>query len=628
MFAEAPKKQKRKYEDIFVPKWWQVKGIKWLLKHCEAGLFLAPGLGKTIIALSAFYFLRKKGAVDKMLIVSNKRIIYNVWRQEVDKWALPFTCALVHGQSKNKAGETKKLRALESDADIYLINFEALEWLTKYPRLLKKFAGGMLVIDESSKVKTWTAQRTKALKSILPLFKRRVIMSGSPTPNSMEDIFSQIYILDLGAALGRFITHFRNEYFYTVEKSITKKSGEVRQWRDYELMEGADEEIYTAIRHLVLRIPEEVVGLDPYEPLTIEFELPPDARKKYNELEQEFIAWLDSGNALTAANAGVATQKLRQISSGAVYYKAVEQVEDEDGQIRVTKKKQYEVLHTEKLDALDELILELRGRPALIGYEYDHERIEIQKRLKCPAIYGKTKEAEAEKLINQWNAGALKALLVQPKSVSHGLNMQGVPAAIVFYTCGYNLDDHEQLIRRVWRQGQKGRVTVYYLNANDTLDEVVQGVLTLKDKNQKRLLAALEDHHSKGKGDNMATTKKKVSKKAPAKKKRVAKKKAAKKAPAKRKAASKKTAKKTGRKKAPAKKGAKARTDGLRAGSVQAHFADLAKRKTGVTLNDAVKLVSKRTGFPTTPGSIRVTVVTLKRKGFKIENKAGTYHFS
>lgn len=507
MFVEAPKKQKKKPENIFKPKWWQDKGIRWLLKKCEAGLFLAPGLGKTAIALFAFHVLRKKGIVTKMLVISQRRIIYNVWRQEVTKWGFDFDVALVHGQGKDKTGKTKKQRELERDADVYLINFDALEWLAgQPPRIVKKFAGSMLVLDESSKVKTWTGDRMKALKKLLPLFKRRVIMSGSPTPNSMQDIFSQIYVLDMGDSLGRFIGAFRNTYFYTVEMVLKNPLGEiVRRWNDYELMEGAEETIYEKLRKLVLRIPEEVVGLKPLVPVAREFEMPAAARKAYIEVEQEFITYLRQGK-VTAANAGVATAKLRQIASGMVYYKEVEEAPDEDGQLVYKAQKSYEVVHDEKLKELVQLIAELRGLPALIAYQFDHERIEIQKRLKCPAIYGKTTDKKTDELIEQWNAGELPVLLGHPASISHGLNLQGTKAAIIFYTCGYNLDDHEQFIRRVWRQGQKESVTAYYLNAIDTLDDVVQGVLTLKDRNQKRLLSALEARYSKG--DNMATSKK------------------------------------------------------------------------------------------------------------------------
>jgi hypothetical protein len=630
MFVEAPKKPKKQPENIFNPRWWQEKGISFFLKKAAAGLFLAPGLGKTAIALFAFYFLQRKKVVNKMLVVSQKRIIYNVWRQEVEKWQLPFEVALVHGQSKDKHGKTKKRRALESEADIYLINFEALEWLLKQPpRIVKeKFAGAMLVVDESSKLKGWTNTRTSAIKKLLPLFKRRYILSGSPTPNSMQDIFAQIFLLDMGDTLGRYIGDFRNEYFYTVENVLKNPQGViVRRWNDYELMEGAEDEIYKRLRKIVLRIPEEVVGLDPYIPLTREVVLPPGARKIYEEVEKEFIAWLASGNVLTAANAGVVTGKLRQIASGAVYFKTVQEAEAGE-QVRV--KKDYEVIHTEKYDELEQLVAELRGLPALIAYEYDHERIEIQKRFKCPAIYGGTSDRETETLIAQWNAGKLPVLLAHPASVSHGLNLQGTKAAVVFFTCGYNLDNHEQLIRRVWRQGQKGRVTVYYINTVNTLDEVVQGVLTLKDTNQKRLLKALETMTVPTKeGDNMATKKKaqaakKASKKKPAKK-------VAKKAPARKKVpVKKKVAKKAAKKKAPVKKktaakkkAPKARTDGLRPGSCQAQFVDLAKRKTGVTMDEALKRIRTPQDTPTNAPSLRVMVNLLRKKGFNITKERG-----
>jgi len=612
MFVEAPAKLKKSPEKTFNPKWWQDKGIRWLLKKCEAGLFLAPGLGKTAIALMAFHILRKKKIVPVMLVVSYRRIIYNVWRQEIEKWGFDFEVALVHGQSKDKHGITKKQRELERDADIYLINFDALEWLAgQPPRIVKKFAGAMLVIDESSKVKTWTGGRMKALKKILPLFKRRVIMSGSPTPNSMQDIFSQIYVLDMGESLGRFIGAFRNTYFYTVEMVLKNPLGEiVRRWNDYELMEGADESIYKKLRKLVLRIPEEVVGLKPLVPVAREFEMPAAARKIYVQVELEFIAQLKHGK-VTAANAGVKTAKLRQIASGMVYYKEIETELSEDGQVVYKAQKSYEVVHDEKLKELVQLITELRGLPALIAYQFDHERIEIQKRLKCPAIYGKTTDKQADELIAKWNAGELPVLLGHPASISHGLNLQDTNAAIIFYTCGYNLDDHEQFIRRVWRQGQKYAVTAYYLNAIDTLDDVVQGVLTLKDRNQKRLLNALETRYLKG--DSMATNKKtgnkKVSKKA--QKKAAVKKRASPKKKVVKKTAKKKTVKKiaTGK-------------QVLKKGTVQEMFYNLAKRKTGVTMAQACDKLK------TSPGSIRVTVSVLRDKGYTVKHDGKAYRAS
>jgi len=252
--------------------------------------------------LAVFDMLRKKGIVKKMLVVSNRRIIYNVWRQEVNKWNLPYTVSLVHGQSKNVAGIKKKERALDADADIYLINFEALTWLITRPRQLKKFAGGMLVADESSKIKTWKRKRTKALKSLLPLFKRRYIMSGCPTPKSLMDLYAQIYMLDMGKALGRIITEFRNSYFYQYGEKAHGLYG---------LLEGSEEKIYAKIKNLVIRFSEDELDLPPLIEMPRRIELPPDARRIYNELEQDFITFLKTCT-LTVANAGAAQQKLRQ----------------------------------------------------------------------------------------------------------------------------------------------------------------------------------------------------------------------------------------------------------------------------------------------------------------------------
>jgi hypothetical protein len=346
--------------------------------------------------------------------------------------------------------------------------------------------------------------------------------------------------------------------------------------------------------------------------------MPPAARKAYEEVEKEFITFFEQGK-VTAANAGVATAKLRQIASGMVYYKQVEEGLDEDGQLVYKPQKEYEVVHEEKLKELVQLITELRGLPALVAYQFDHERIEIQKRLKCPAIYGKTTDKQTDELIEKWNAGELPVLLGHPASISHGLNLQGTKAAIIFYTCGYNLDDHEQFIRRVWRQGQKEAVTAYYLNAIDTLDDVVQGVLTLKDKNQQRLLSALEARYSKG--DNMATSKKtgkKVSKKATKKK-----------APAKKRVQKKAAKKKVAEKKAPAKvgllvgrKAATGKREELKKDTLQQLFFNLASRKTGVTMKHACDKLK------TSPGSIRVTANVLRDKGYNVTHDGKVYRAS
>lgn len=583
MFVRVSPKQKKKFTTIFKPKFWQVKSIEWMIEKAAAGLFLAPGLGKTVCALAAFYILRNKGYVDKMLVIAKRRIIYQVWPQEIEKWNLPFTFAIVHGQSKDKHGKTKKLRALESDADIYLINYEALPWLMRQPRHVKKFVNGMLVCDESSMVKNWSASRTKTLKRLLPIFKRRYILSGSPTPNSIMDIFSQIFILDMGRSLGKYITDFRNEYFYTVGP---------KEWGQFALKElSCEQKIYKKIRHLVLRFSTDLLNLPPLIPLTRTVVLSPTARKIYNDIEQEFVAFIQN-KTLTAANAGVASSKCRQIAGGNVYLP-----QEKDAQGRITKP--YLTVHNEKILELQMLIAELRGLPCLVAYEFDHERKEIQKVLKCPHVGGGTTDREADKLLMQWNRGELPVLLGQPASIAHGLNLQGTKGAVIYYSCGWNFDDHDQFKRRLWRQGQKHKVLCYYLMTEDTIDDHVLSVLTLKGANQQKLFDALQRHY----GNRQRTTTMKMTSNT---RKKVTRK--VKPAPV--------TKGRTRRYKPPP---AVRLANGLRKGSQQAKLLALAQRKTGVTVADACKRLKVEAG------TVRVTISALKAKGFKVTNDGGKY---
>ena len=441
MFAKQSRQVKKSFEEIFRPRPYQVKAIKWCLSRPAAALFLKPGLGKTVIILAVFHILHKRGIVKKLLVVSNRRIIYNVWRQEIEKWNLPYTVALVHGGYKSKrTGKTKKQTALESEADIYLINFEAVPWLNTKARDIAKFAGGMLVADESVKVKTWMSQRTQAFKKLLPLFKRRYILSANPRPKSMMDLFAQIYMLDMGKALGSGITKFRNKYFY--------QYGE-KEHGLYGLLEGAEKKIYKAISHLAIYFGEEELDMPPMIPVPRAVYLPDNARKIYNDLEQNMIAHLKSG-AITAANAGVATGKLRQISGGSVYlpYKATKL------DTKKPKRGKFEVLHREKIDEVLQIIDELKGRPVFISYEFDHERLALQKVLKekdgtaAPAIFSDTTDAAGTRFIALWNRGGLNHLIGQSQSVSHGLNLQEIEAAVIYFSLTWDFDAFDQLQRR------------------------------------------------------------------------------------------------------------------------------------------------------------------------------------
>ena len=589
MFTSATtrKARKKSFEDIFVPEPYQVQATKFVVKNPESGLFLAPGLGKTIVILWAFHILKRKGIVDKLLVVSTKRIIYLVWPKEIEKWNLPYTYAIVHGS------KAKREKAWALDVDIYLLSFGGLVWLAVQSVASKKrFLNGMLAVDESSKVKTFTAQRTEALKKVLQFFKRRHILSGSPTPNSMLDLFAQIFILDLGRTFGKFIGAFRNLYFYV--------SGYKN--KELALMEGAEETIYRKIKHLVIRFSEDLLDLPPLIKIRRTVELPPDARKYYWEMEQDFITFLESGDAVVAANGGVAAMKCRQIANGTVYLPDFVDPADPDAK----PKRIWEALHAAKIEELVDLVDELRGMPAIIGYEFAHDRERIQEAFPDVVIVdGKTSDKAAVKIDRDWNAGRITLLACQTSSVSHGLNLQETKAAIIFYSLGWNMDDHYQFIRRVWRKGQKYKVLLYFIMAEDTIDDAIVQVLESKHANQERLFRALETRYEvnlrrKKERTKMATKKKALH---------AAKKAAIKKAPAKKKRVQKTTPKRIRDK------------DGLVKGGSEAKVLALVRRKTGASVGAICERLSMK------PATVRVTIRNLRAKNFKIRTgDDGKYH--
>jgi DNA-binding NarL/FixJ family response regulator len=590
MFTSATtrKKRKKSFEDTFKPEPYQVQATKFIVRKPESGLFLAPGLGKTVVILWAFHILKRKGVVDKLLVVSTKRIIYLVWPKEIEKWNLPYSYAIVHGSPKKRADAWAK------DVDIYLLSFGGLVWLAVQSVASKKrFNKGMLAVDESSKVKTFTAQRTEALKKVLQFFKRRHILSGSPTPNSMLDLFAQVFVLDMGATFGKFIGAFKNTYFYV--------SGYKN--KELALMEGAEETIYRKIKHLVIRFSEDLLDLPPLIPLRRTVELPPDARKQYWEMEQDFITFMETGEVITAANGGVASMKCRQIANGSVYLPDFVDPNDENAKA----KKVWEPLHAAKIDELVDLVDELRGMPAIIGYEFDHDRQRIQEAFPDVTIVdGKTSDKQAVKINDAWNRGEITLLAAQTSSVSHGLNLQETKAAIVFYSLGWNMDDHYQFIRRVWRKGQKYKVLLYFIMAEDTIDDAIVSVLESKHANQERLFRALETRYE------VNLRRKKERKTMPTKKKA---KHAAKKAASKKRAAKKKT---TAKKAAPKRVRDK---DGLLKNGSEAKVLAMIRRKTGASVGAICGRLNMK------PATVRVTVRNLRGKDFKIRTgDDGKYH--
>lgn len=423
------------------------------------GLFLDPGLGKTAIALAAFKVLKRTGYVKRMLVIAPLRPCYSVWPAEIAKWAnfADLKYCILHGPDRGDM--------LDLDADVFIMNVDNTRWLFENG-YHKRIKADILCVDESTKFKSNNAKtRFQAIKKYLNEFKRRWILTGTPAPNGLIDLFCQIYLLDQGAALTPFVTRFRMKYF------IQSGYGGY-EWRP---MPHAIADITDKIAPLVIRLrAEDYLQMPDLKYINIEVELPPDAREAYKRMEDQFFLDMAEGEIM-AANAAVAGGKCRQISNGRVY--------DSDREVHN--------IHTAKLEAYADLVEELSGQPALVLYEFKHDLAAMQSRVPGPHLGSGISAARSRQAIEAFNAGSIPVLYGHPASMGHGLNLQEAAHHVIFYGPTWDFELHDQVIRRVYRQGQKAtKVFVYHIVAKNTLDSTVLEVLQAKDRTQKTLLEA------------------------------------------------------------------------------------------------------------------------------------------
>lgn len=448
------------------PQEYQVEGIKMLLEQGAVALFLDPGLGKTSLCLAAVKILKARMLIKKVFVVAPLRPMYKVWPDEIKKWTdfEHLTYAILH----DKDGSYIKEYNIDAEADIYLINPEGLKWLLTHP----KFDPGddaLLIIDESTKFKSHDSQRFKLLKPLLHLFKRRWILTGTPSPNGLEGLFSQMYILDKGRALTPYITHFRRMFFY--------QSG----WNQYDLSPkpGAFEQIVERISPLVYQLSaEDHLKMPRLVYKNLEVELPSEAMKFYNHLDRHMVGeW--NGVEISAGIQGVLSGKLHQIANGAIYT-------GEEGKV-------WENVHNEKLDALESYIEELSGKPTLVMYEYHHDLERIRTKIgDVPNLGAGISIKAMESLIDSFNAGRIPVMLGHPGSMGHGLNLQESCHHIIWFSVPWDLEFYDQTIARIYRQGQRSdTVFVYHIVSKGTKDEDILVKLDEKDTEQQKLKKAL-----------------------------------------------------------------------------------------------------------------------------------------
>ena len=428
-----------------------------ILAHKVSALFLDCGLGKTITTLTAINELMYDSfEIGKVLIIAPLRVAQSTWKEEIEKWdhlnLLRYSIAV--------GDEKERIRALKQNSDIYIINRENVDWLVTKSGI--DFNFDMLIIDELSSFKSHTSKRFKSLLKIRPYFERVVGLTGTPSSNGLMDLWAEFRVLDLGERLGRYITHYRNEYFLP-----DKRNGAVIF--SYKPQPNAEERIYRRLADMTismksteyLKMPELILN-------ELEINLDEEDQIKYKKFKKEMVMTIQE-KEIDAINTASLSNKLIQLANGSIY--------DED-------KKFYEV-HNKKLDKLEEIIESANGKPVLISYWFKADKERIEKRFKV-------KEIKTADDIKQWNKGMIDLALIHPASAGHGLNLQSGGSTLVWFSLTWSLELYQQTNARLYRQGQKDTVVIHHLITKNTIDEDIMKSLKRKDKTQEALMRAVK----------------------------------------------------------------------------------------------------------------------------------------
>lgn len=428
-----------------------------ILAHKVSALFLDCGLGKTITTLTAINELMYDSfEISKVLIIAPLRVAQSTWKDEIKKWdhlnLLRYSIAV--------GDEKERLKALKQNSDIYIINRENVDWLVTKSGI--DFNFNMLIIDELSSFKSHTSKRFKSLLKIRPYFERVVGLTGTPSSNGLMDLWAEFRVLDLGERLGRYITHYRNEYFLP-----DKRNGAVIF--SYKPQPNAEERIYRRLADITismksteyLKMPELILN-------DLEINLGEEDQTKYKKFKKEMVMTIQE-KEIDAINAASLSNKLIQLANGSIYDDA---------------KNFYEV-HNKKLDKLEEIIESANGKPVLVAYWFKADKERIEKRFKV-------REIKTADDIKQWNKGMIDLALIHPASAGHGLNLQSGGSTLVWFSLTWSLELYQQTNARLYRQGQKDTVVIHHLITKNTIDEDIMKSLKRKDKTQESLMNAVK----------------------------------------------------------------------------------------------------------------------------------------
>lgn len=441
---------------------YQLYTIEHILKTRRCGVFLEMGLGKTASTLTAVHKLIQRGEVRKVLVVAPKRVAQHTWTDEIQVWShlQHLTASKVLGTKRQRE------KALGENTDIYIINIDNLPWLIDY--LGHRWDFDMMVIDEYSCFKSGTTQRFKAMKRLLKARPqmRIVGLTGTPSPNSLEDLWSQLYILDGGQRLEPYITHFRQRYF-------TPAWGNGHIVYKWKLNEGAEDAIHDKIKDICVSMrSEDLLELPPVRYVNVPVYLEEQEAEEYRDFKRHSILSLEASEDVIADNAAILSDKLRQWLGGALY-------------VDRTISDEYMVTNTAKLERLQEMLEEIHT-PVIICYHYRHELDRLRK------AFPKARTIDEPGVFDKWNRGEVPILLGQPQSMGHGLNLQKGGHTIIWYTLTWSLEHYQQMNARLARQGQTESVSIYHLITKGTIDERVLSALKAKNATQDTLMEAIK----------------------------------------------------------------------------------------------------------------------------------------
>lgn len=441
---------------------YQKVAVQHIIEHPYCALLLEMGLGKSISTLTAIKKLMDEYLeISNVLIIAPKRVAESTWSDEISKWDN------LRGLTVSKILGTEKQRkaALRVSADIYIINRENVVWLVSHLQGYWPF--DTIVIDELSSFKSPKSARFRALRLVRPKASRVIGLTGTPAPNGLIDLWSQLYLLDLGERLGKTITSYRSKYFRP-----GRTNGQIVF--DYKLNNGSEEAIYNQIGDICISMKaEDYLQLPERISRTVEIHLPEKMKELYDEFEKEQVLALENEDGdISAVNAAALSNKLLQFSNGAIY----------DSERNIHR------IHDEKLDALEEIVEAANGQSVLVFYSFKHDLYRIQERLKKyhPIAIGGPDD------IKSWNDGRIQLLLAHPASAGHGLNLQAGGHIVAWFGLNWSLELYQQANARLHRQGQTKPVIIHHLIAKDTMDEDVMKALSGKADKQEALMQAVK----------------------------------------------------------------------------------------------------------------------------------------